>query len=150
MAYRFDLNPDFPKKDVIALAARNPREMGILTISFLAAEWLARPLSPNIPISFSPAFLEAVLALTVAYLAAEIVFLPESRARWAVVPVLGVAHGLSFSAFPPSYLTAAAITQTLLLTILWLAVSKMPAPWRRPAASVMLVAGIGWFVRMLV
>jgi hypothetical protein len=134
---------------VLALAARNPREMGILTISFLAAEWLARPLSPHIPISFSPEFLEAVLALTVAYLAAEIVFLPESRARWAVVPVLGIAHGLSFSAFPPSYLTAAAITQTILLAILWLAVSKMPTPWRRPAAGVMLVSGIGWFVRML-
>jgi len=133
----------------LALAGRNTREMGLLAIAFLAAEWLARPLSPRIPVSFSPEFLEAVLALTVAYLAAEIVFLPESRARWAVVPVLGIAHGLSFSAFPPSYLTAAAITQAILLAILWLAVCKMPASWRRPAARVMLVTGIGWFVRML-
>ena len=100
---------------VLVLAARNTREMGILTIAFLAGEWLARPLSPRIPMSFSPEFLEAVLALTVAYLAAEIVFLPDSQARWAVVPILGIAHGLPFAAFPSSYLTAASITQAILL-----------------------------------
>jgi len=134
---------------VLVLAARNTREAGILTIAFLAGEWLARPLAPRIPLSFSPEFLEAVLALTVAYLAAEIVFLPESRARWAVVPVLGIAHGLAFAAFPPSYLTAASTAQVILLGVLWLAASRMPSTWRRPAAGVMLVAGIGWFARML-
>ena len=134
---------------VLVLAARNTREMGILTIAFLAGEWLARPLSSRIPMSLSPEFLEALLALTVAYLAAEIVFLPDSQARWAVVPVLGVAHGLPFAAFPSSYLTAAAITQAMLLGVLWLVVRKIPASWRRPAAGVLLVGGIGWFVRML-
>ena len=111
---------------VLVLAARNTREVGILTIAFLAGEWLARPSSPRIPMSFSPEFLEAVLALTVAYLAAEIVFLPDSQARWAVVPVLGVAHGLAFAAFPASYLTAASITQAILLSVLWLVARKMP------------------------
>jgi hypothetical protein len=134
---------------VLVLAARNTREMGILTIAFLAGEWLARPLSPRIPMSFSPEFLEAVLALTVAYLAAEIVFLPDSQARWAVVPILGIAHGLPFAAFPSSYLTAASITQAIVLAGLWLVARKMPVNWRRPAAGVMLVAGIGWFARML-
>lgn len=135
---------------VLVLAARNTREMGILTIAFLAGEWLARPLAPRIPMSFSPEFLEAVLALTVAYLAAEIVFLPASGARWAVVPVLGVAHGLAFAAFPPSYLTAAAIAQAILLSAVWLAARMMPRSWRQPAAGVLLVAGIGWFARMLI
>jgi hypothetical protein len=138
---------------VLVLAARNTREMGILTIAFVAGEWLARPLAPRIPMSFSPEFLEAVLALTVAYLAAEIVFLPDSQARWAVVPILGIAHGLPFSAFPSSYLTAASITQAILLSILWLAARLVtrvsPASWRRTTAGVLLVAGIGWFVRML-
>ena len=134
---------------VLVLAARNTSEMGILTIMFLAGEWLARPLSPRIPMSFSPEFLEAVLALTVAYLAAEVAFLPDSQARWAVVPVLGIAHGMPFAAFPPSYLTAASITQVILLGALWIAARKMPMAWRRPAAGIMLVAGIGWFVRML-
>ena len=138
---------------VLVLAARNTREMGILTIAFLAGEWLARPISLRIPMSFSPEFLEAVLALTVAYLAAEIVFLPDSQARWAVVPILGIAHGLPFAAFPSSYLTAASIMQAIILAVLWLAarfVTRVsPVNWRRPAAGVMLVAGIGWFVRML-
>ena len=135
---------------VLALAGRNPREMGILTIIFLAGEWLARPLAPRIPLAFSPAFLEAVLALTVAYLAAEIVFLPESRARWAVVPVLGIAHGLVFAAFPGSYLAAASITQAMLLVGLWAAARNIPEAWRRPAAGMLLIAAIGWFARMLV
>jgi hypothetical protein len=135
---------------VLVLAARNSREMGILTIAFLAGEWLARPLSLRIPISFSPAFLEAVLALTVAYLSAEIVFLPDSQARWAVIPILGIAHGLPFSAFPASYLTAASITQAILLLGLRIAARRMPIGWRRPAAGVSLIAGLGWFVRMLV
>jgi len=134
---------------VLVLAARNTREMGILTIAFLAGEWLARPLSSRIPMSFSPEFLEAVLALTVAYLAAEIVFLPDSQARWAMVPILGIAHGLPFAAFPPSYLTAASTTQAILLVVLWLVVRKVPASWRRPIAGGLLVGGIGWIVRML-
>jgi hypothetical protein len=134
---------------VLVLAARNTREMGILTIAFVAGEWLARPLSSRIPMSFSPEFLEAVLALTVAYLAAEIVFLPDSRARWAVVPVLGVAHGLPFAAFPSSYLTAASVTQAILLAGLWLVARKLPMGWKRPAAAVLLAGGVGWFVRML-
>jgi hypothetical protein len=134
---------------VLVLAARSTREMGILTIAFLAGEWLARPISLRIPMSFSPEFLEAILALTVAYLAAEIVFLPDSQARWAVAPILGIAHGLPFAAFPSSYLTAASIAQAIILAMLWLAARKTPRAWRRPAAGVMLVAGIGWFVRML-
>ena len=76
-------------------------------------------------------------------------FLPDSQARWAVVPILGIAHGLPFSAFPPSYLTSASITQAVLLAVLWLAARKLPVNWRRPAAGVLLVAGIGWFARML-
>jgi HupE / UreJ protein len=135
---------------VLILAARNTREMGILTAVFLAGEWLARPLAPRLPLSFSPEFLEALLALTVAYLAAEVVFLPDSQARWAVVPVLGIAHGLAFAAFPPAYLASAEVTQAVMLGVLWLAVRRMPKSWRRPAATVLLATGFGWFVRMLV
>jgi hypothetical protein len=136
---------------VLVLAARNKREMAILAIAFLAGEWLALPLAPRIPMSFHPQFLEAVLALTVAYLATEIVFLPDSQARWAVAPLLGVAHGLPFSAFPASYLAAASITQAILLAVLWFAARfvtrESSANWRRAAAGVLLAAGIGWFLR---
>ncbi len=136
---------------VLVLAARNTREMGILAIAFLAGEWLALPLAPRIPMSFHPQFLEGLLALTVAYLATEIVFLPHSQARWAVAPLLGIAHGLPFSAFPPSYLAAASITQAILVAILWIGARfvtrESSANWRRAAAGVLLVAGIGWFLR---
>ena len=134
---------------VLALAARSASEAGILALAFLAGEWLARPLSPRIPLAFSPQFLEAVLALTVAYLAAEIVLLPESRARWMVIPILGVAHGLAFAPFPRAYLTAAQIVQVAILTVLWFLVRKIPLAWRRPAAGTLLIAGLGWFARML-
>jgi hypothetical protein len=65
------------------------------------------------------------------------------------VPILGLAHGLPFSAFPSSYLAAAEIAQAILLGGLWLAAGKLPASWQRPAAGVLLIAGIGWFARML-
>ena len=135
---------------VLLLAARSTREAGILALAFLAGEWLARPLSPHIPLAFSPEFLEALLALTVAYLAAEIVLLPDSQARWAVVPVLGVAHGLAFAPFPPLYLTAAQIVQVIFLALPWILIRKIPTAWRRPGAVVLLIAAIGWFARMLV
>ncbi len=134
---------------VLVLAARTRGEAAVLALAFLGAEWLARPIAPRIPMSFSPEFLEAVLALTVAYLAAEIVFLPDSRARWMVIPVLGLAHGLPFAAFPAAYLGGAATVQLLLLVVLAIAALKMPQRWRRPGAAVLLVGGIGWFVRQL-
>ena len=45
------------------------------------------------------------------YLAAEGVFLPDSRARWMVIPVLGLAHGLPFAAFPALTLVLARLHQ---------------------------------------
>ena len=134
---------------VLVLAARSRREAAILAVAFLAGEWLALPIAPRIPMSFSPQFLESILALTVAYLAAEIVFLPDGRARWMVVPVLGVAHGLPFAAFPPAYLGGASTVQLLLLAVLTFAALKMPQRWRRPGAAVFLACGLGWFVRQL-
>ena len=47
----------------------------------------------------APRFVEAAAALTVAYLAVEILLLPEAGARWLVAGVLGVFHGLYFHLF---------------------------------------------------
>ena len=133
----------------LALAAKNIRAAGSLILAFLAGEWLARPLFPHVPLAFSPEFLEAVLALTVAYLAAEVLLLPESRARWMAVLILGLAHGLSFAPFPASYLTAAQIVQAATVAMLWFAARKIPRIWRPRAAGVLLAAGLGWFARVL-
>ena len=133
----------------LALAARSKSEAAILSIVFLAAEWAARPLAPLLPVTLSLRFLEAVLALTVAYLAVEVLFLPESKMRWLVVAVLGLCHGLSYASFPASVLSGASVAQALLLAILAALAMTMPRSWLRPAASALLAAGLGWFLVLL-
>ena len=49
--------------------------------------------------ALSPRFIEAAAALTIAYLAFEIILLPQSSMRWLVVGVLGLFHGAYFAAF---------------------------------------------------
>jgi hypothetical protein len=134
---------------VIALAARSWREAALLTVVFVAVEWLVRPLSPFIPLAMSPEFLESVMALTVAYLAGELLFLPQSSARWFVVPLLGLVHGLPFVAFPPLYLAGAALVQILLLALAAAASLRIPPHWNRPLAAAALLAALAWFTRLL-
>jgi hypothetical protein len=134
----------------LALASRSKSEAAVLGAVFLAAEWGARPLGPLLPVTFSLRFLEAALALTVAYLAVEVLLLPDGRLRWLVVAVLGLCHGLSFAGFPPAYLSGAALVQAGLIAILAAATLRMPRPWLRPAAAALLAAGLGWFAARLV
>src|SRR4029077_18361943 len=81
------------------LAARTRRELFMLVASFLAAECLACGIAPRLALQISPRFIEAAAALTIAYLAFEIFFLPNSGMRWLVVGVLGLFHGTYFSTF---------------------------------------------------
>jgi hypothetical protein len=134
---------------VVALAARSGRDAVILGASFLGAEWLVRPLSPFIPLALSPEFLEAVMALTVAYLAGELLLLPNGSARWFIVPVLGLIHGMPFVAFPPLYLGGASALQIVLLTVASVAALRMPPEYRKPASGVLLVAAAAWFARLV-
>lgn len=134
---------------VIALAARTIRDAAILGALFLAAEWVVRPLSPFIPIGMSPEFLEAVMALTVAYLAGELLLLPTGSARWVIVPLLGLIHGLPFVAFPALYLGGASVLQFGLLAVASLASLRMPAAWRKSAAALLLTLSLAWFARLI-
>ncbi len=70
-----------------------------LTASFLATEALACAIAPRISLSLSPRFIEAAAALTIAYLAFEIILLPDSHHRWLVTGILGLFHGAYFSIF---------------------------------------------------
>ncbi len=133
----------------LVLAARSGSEAAVLAAAFVAAEWVARPVAGLLPIGLSPEFLEAAMALTVAYLAAEILFLPDGRARWAIVPLLGLVHGLPYAAFPAAYLGGAVAVQVVLIGALAVAALRMPRAWMRPAAAVLLVAGVAWFGRLL-
>ena len=85
------------------------------------------------------------MALTVAYLAVEILMLPDAGKRWAVVLALGLFHGLYFAGFPATYLAGAAIAQAILIAALVLAASKLPLIWRQRPAWALLAAGLGWF-----
>ena len=135
---------------LLAVTAKSWREALSLGSLFLLAEWLVRPLVPFLPIGLSAEFLEAVMALTAAYLAGEVLLLPEGRARWIVVPLLGLIHGLPFVAFPALYLTGAEVAQTALLAILTTAMLRVPQAWRKPAAAVCLVGALAWFAKFVI
>ena len=141
----------------LVLAARSRRELIWLAGSFLAAEVLACAFAPRIPWPLSPRFIEAAAALTIAYLAFEIVLLPDSRHRWMVVAALGLFHGLYFSMFlvqsgfrVPAFLSGVALAELLLIAVFALLLAGLARfdVMRRAvpvAASLLLVTGVVWF-----
>ena len=135
---------------VLALMSRGVPEAVTLGTLYLLAEWLVSPMVPFLPLALSPEFLESVMALTVAYLAGEVLFLPRSRARWGIVPLLGLIHGLPFAPFPALYLAGAGVTQAALLAILTTGAMRAPESWRKPAMVACLIASLAWFARFLI
>jgi hypothetical protein len=133
----------------LALASRSAGEAALFVTLFLVGEWIALPLAPRIPLAFAPTFLEAAMALTSAYLAIEILLLPESGARWMAVPLLGVVHGLYFAAFPATYLAGASFVQAVIATVLAVGALRLPSKWRRIAAGLVLAVAAGRFARVL-
>ncbi len=142
----------------LVLAARSRRELGALTASFIAAEALACAIAPHLRLSLSPRFLEAAAALTIAYLAFEIILLPRSGSRWLVVAVLGLFHGEYFAAFltesgyhVATFLIGVVLCELILITIFAFVLERLVrlALLRRVvpvAAAVLLAVGIGWFL----
>ena len=141
----------------LVLAARNRRELVALTASFVAAEALACAIAPRITIPMSPRFIEAAAALTIAYLAFEIVLLPHSSHRWLVVGVLGLFHGAYFAAFLAesgyhfaTFLTGVVVCELLLIALFAFCLDRLTrlAFLRRAvpvAASLLLAIGVAWF-----
>ncbi len=131
---------------ILILAARSGREAVVLAAMYLAGEWIMRPIAPRIPWPLSPRFIEAAMALTVAYLALEILTLPNAGKRWAVVLVLGLFHGLYFASFPAAYLGGAAVVQAALIGgLAWVTLRFAGSMTRRVGAVLLLCAGLGWF-----
>jgi len=141
----------------LALAARRRRELGALAVSFLAAEcgsalWLSYG-------NWAPAprFVEAAAALTIAYMAVEMLLLPEAGYRWAVAAALGVFHGFYFGLFlrdsrqhPLPVLAGVVGAELLLLGLLAGAVGwirrRAGMAWAlRGAAGILLAVGMAWF-----
>ena len=141
----------------LAMAARRRRELILLAASFLAAECAAAVYLTHGAWSPAPRFVEAAAALTVAYLAVEILLLPEAGYRWAVAAALGVFHGFYFGLFlrdsqmhPLPVLAGVVMTELLLLALFaWVLarLERLAARLRpiRAGAGFLLLVGMAWF-----
>jgi hypothetical protein len=136
----------------LALAARSTRELLALTGAFLAGELVACVLAPRIPFALSPRFIEAAAALTIAYLAFEILLLPKSGQRWLVVGALGLFHGAYFSLFLVTtgyhlgnFLLGVALAELAVLSLLYLARRAVSVRLIPVAATLLLTTGVVWF-----
>jgi HupE / UreJ protein len=141
----------------LVLAARSRRELAALMVAFVAAEALACAVAPRLRVSFSPRFIEAAAALTIAYLAFEIILLPQSGMRWLVVAVLGLFHGAYFAAFLTEsgyhfagFFSGVIAGELLLITLFAFVLTCLAhlSFMRRAvpvAASVLLAIGVTWF-----
>jgi hypothetical protein len=141
----------------LALAARSRRELAALGGMFLAGQALSTLMTRMAGFEAAPRFVEAASALTIAYLAVEILMLPRAGSRWLIAGVLGGFHGLYFelfvrtSEFNPLYvLTGASLAEALLLVLFAFLFARVgqAAQALRPmqvAAGLLLAVGLGWF-----
>ncbi len=141
----------------LVLAGRNRRELVWMALAFIAAEIVTAAVMGRIVWEPSARFVEAAAALTVAYLAVEVLALPEAGYRWMVAAGMGVFHGLYFGGFLQQsdmhsayVLSGAALGEILLLgffSMVWFRF-KTAAEKLRPVqagAVVLFVVGIVWF-----
>jgi hypothetical protein len=141
----------------LALAARSRRELGALVGMFLLGQIATAVVASKTNWEPAPRFVEAATALTVAYMAVEILALPEAGKRWLIAGVLGVFHGLYFALFlrtteyhPVYVLTGATIAEALLIGVFAFGFSRIGrvAAGLRPvqvSAGVLLAIGMFWF-----
>ena len=143
----------------VLIAARDSRNLALLLAMFLLGELAASLYGPR---QLSPRFLEAAAALTVAYLAIEVLLLPNAGQRWLVVGLLGAFHGLYFGLFlnagvssQAGFLSGVVLGELaavgLLLGGRWAFRKAFPGlQASRIAAWLLFLTGASWFaVRMM-
>ena len=142
----------------LVLAGRSVKELVLLTAMFLAGQGASVWIAPHLGWQPAPRFVEAATALTVAYLAVEILLLPEAGMRWLIAAVLGVFHGLYFHLFlqstgyqPALVLAGAAVAQVLATVAIGFAFARLSRVARalRPlqvSACGLLAFGMIWFL----
>ena len=141
----------------LALAARSRRELAALAGMFLLGQAAAVFGVPRTGFQPAARFVEAAAALTVAYLAVEILLLPKAGARWLIAGILGAFHGLYFHLFlqntgyrPGLVMAGAALAEIpaiALLAFMFSQIRKWAQPLRplQVAASALLAFGMVWF-----
>ena len=142
----------------LVLAGRSRKELISLATAFVIAEVIAAVILVFEPWQPPPRFIEAAAALTVAYLAVEILILPEAGYRWLVAAGMGVFHGFYFGTFLQQaemnsfyVLTGVVIAEAIVLALFsYVAVRLIAAaPKLRPVktgAVLLFVIGIAWFI----
>ena len=145
----------------LVVAARSRRELFAIAAMFLAGQAAGVLAMAHVAWQPAPRFIEAATALAVAYLAVEVLLLPQAGARWLVAGALGALHGLYFHWFvcttgysPALVLAGAALAQASAIAGLALVLSRVGrmAKAFRPvqvAASGLLVFGMVWFLLRL-
>jgi len=141
----------------LVLASRGGKELLALAAMFLGGQIASTLIMPHFGWQPAPRFVEAAAALTVAYLAIEILLLPQAGARWVIAAFLGAFHGLYFHLFLQStnyhagfVLLGAALAEGIAITVLWLVLSRITRVARalRPvqvSAGALLAFGMIWF-----
>ncbi|MBL8220416.1 MAG: HupE/UreJ family protein [Bryobacterales bacterium] len=143
----------------LVLAARRSSELVVITAAFLGGEVGAALIVPLTEWNPAPRFVEAALALTIAYLAVEILTLPNAGQRWLVAAVLGMFHGLSYALYltstgydPFPVLLGMSAAELLAIAVFAMLMGRMArifssiAPLAsRIAACFLLLTGLSWF-----
>ena len=141
----------------LVLAARNRNELFAISGTFIGGQVVAVLIVTRTTWQPPARFVEAATALTLAYLAVEILLLPRAGGRWAIAGLLGIFHGLYFLLFlqntgysPGFVLLGAALAQIALIAVFALIFSRVNRIARalRPvqvSASALLAIGLIWF-----
>jgi hypothetical protein len=141
----------------LALAARSRRELAAVAGAFLLGQVAAAVIAPRTNWDPAPRFVEAATALTIAYMAVEILALPQAGKRWLIAGALGVFHGLYFALFlrtteyNPIYVLGGAATGEVLLIALFAfcfqRIGRLAAGLKplQVSASLLLAVGMFWF-----
>jgi hypothetical protein len=139
----------------LALAARSRRELGALAGMFLIGQIAVAVIVPKTTWDPAPRFVEAAAALTVAYMAVEILALPQAGQRWLIAGALGAFHGLYFALFlratgyGPGYVLAGAAVGELALigifAVCFSRIGRLAAAFKPVQVSAGLLLGVGMF-----
>lgn len=134
---------------LVGLAIAAPRA-ALPLLCFLCGEAAAILIGPRIPWPLVPRFLESAMALTVAYLAVEILMASDVRHLSWIVGVLGLFHGLFVAGFPLPYSVGAGFLQIGLVAVMAMGARYLSVFWRRGIAWGLLAAGLGGFALRVV
>ncbi len=145
----------------LVAAARGRQELYALAGMFVVGQAVIAAGAPVVGWYPAPLFVEAAAALTIAYLAVEMLVLPKAGQRWLVVGVLGGFHGLYLAMFLREtgfhagwVLSGAMLTDLLLLAMLG-AIWAFAGPrlervhGTKVIAGGLLAFGLFWFLYRL-